>query len=68
MTLAEIVKCLGKVSYAEAEEFILDIRRRDVLSMHQKPLKTIINEQLKAWEARAPVKKPQFRYGSLING
>ena len=56
MTLAEIVKRLGKVSYAEAEEFMLDIRRRDVLAMHQKPIKTIINEQLKAWKTRAQSK------------
>ncbi len=53
---ANVVKRLGSVSYAEAEEFILDIRRREVLSMHEKPLKSILSEQLQAWEDRAQPK------------
>ena len=53
MSSATVVKRLGHVSYAEAEEFILDIRRQHVLSMKEKPLKALLNEQLKAWEERA---------------
>lgn len=53
---ANVVKRLGQVSYAEAEEFILDIRRRHVLSMKEKPLKVLLNEQLQAWEERAQPK------------
>lgn len=53
LSIANIVKRLGPISYAEAEEFILDLRRQDVLSMHSKPLKIILNEQLQAWEDRA---------------
>ncbi|MBC6445405.1 MAG: ATP-binding protein [Alphaproteobacteria bacterium GM202ARS2] len=51
-----IVKRLGKISYAEAEEFILDIRRQEVLSMHEKLLRTIVKEQLQAWEERSQTK------------
>ena len=51
-----VVKRLGAISYAEAEEFVLDIRRREVLSMHEKPLRTILSEQLQAWEERAQPK------------
>ncbi len=53
---ANLVKRLGPASYAEAEEFILDIRRRRVLSMNEKPLKALLNEQLQAWEERAQPK------------
>ncbi len=48
-----IAKSLGKISYAEAEEFCYGVCRRHTLSMGEKPLKTIVDEQLKLWEARA---------------
>ena len=51
-----VAKKLGAISYAEAEEFILDIRRREVLSLHEKPLKSIVDEQLRAWKDRAQPK------------
>ena len=44
---------LGAISYAEAMDFILDVRRREVLFMHEMPLQTIFRDQLKAWENRA---------------
>jgi len=50
---ATMVKRLGALSYAEAEEFTLDIRRREVLAMKELPLKEIIEAQLKLWEVRA---------------
>ena len=52
---ASIAKALGKISYAEAEHFCLDVRRRQVLSAGEKRLKTIVSEQLKIWlsETRA---------------
>ena len=43
---ASIVKRLGRISYAEAEEFCLDVRRRQVLALGEKNLRTIITEQL----------------------
>ena len=53
ITPANLAKRLGLMSYAEAEEFVLDVRRRDVLGMHELPLKAIIDEQIRAWEDRA---------------
>ncbi len=48
-----IAERLGTISYAEAEEFVLDIRRRDVLTIQERPLKRTIEEQLCLWELRA---------------
>jgi SpoVK/Ycf46/Vps4 family AAA+-type ATPase len=42
-----IAKSLGNISYAEAEQFCLDVRRRQVLAVGQKQLKNIIADQLK---------------------
>ena len=48
-----IVRSLGKISYAEAEEFCLGIRRRFVLSFGETQLKDIVSSQLKLWKTRA---------------
>jgi AAA+ superfamily predicted ATPase len=48
-----LAKALGPVSYAEAEEFCLDIRRRQVLAMGETSLKSIVSEQLKMWTSQA---------------
>ncbi len=61
MPAATIVKRLGAISYAEAEEFTLDVRRRDVMTMKEHPLKETIEEQLKLWEERA---QPAHERGS----
>jgi SpoVK/Ycf46/Vps4 family AAA+-type ATPase len=47
-----IARKLGSISYAEAEQFCLDIRRREVLSMGNKQLKVLVSEQLKLWASR----------------
>ena len=47
-----IAKRLGAISYAEAEEFTLDVCRRDVMTMKERPLKSTIEEQLKFWQER----------------
>ncbi|MDF1586680.1 AAA family ATPase [Marinimicrococcus flavescens] len=49
---ATIAKTLGAISYAEAEEFCLDVRRRHVLALGESPLKKIVEERLKMWTAR----------------
>ena len=49
-----MAKSLGKISYAEAEEFCYGVRRRLALSLGEKSLKIIVAEQLKLWKARAP--------------
>ena len=51
-----IAKRLGAVSYAEAEEFTLDVLRREVMTMKGCTLKEVIEEQLKFWEIRAQSK------------
>ena len=52
ITAASITNRLGAISYAEAEEFTLDVRRRDVMTMMERPLKKTIEEQLKLWQER----------------
>jgi SpoVK/Ycf46/Vps4 family AAA+-type ATPase len=47
-----IAKTLGAISYAEAEEFCLDVRRRQVLSAGEKPLKNIVSQQLSMWSSQ----------------
>ncbi len=49
---ATLAKRIGEVSYAEAEEFIMDLKRRQILSLHEKPLKTIVKEQFQSWAKR----------------
>jgi SpoVK/Ycf46/Vps4 family AAA+-type ATPase len=63
---ATIAKRLGRISFAEAEEFVLDVRRRSVLSLGQNTGKNLIDEQLKLWEKRARpkiIKKRETRNG-----
>lgn len=49
---ATIAKTLGAISYAEAEEFCRDVRRRHVLAMGGTPLKAIVSERLTLWGDR----------------
>ena len=49
---------LGQISYAEVEEFCLDLQRRHVLSLGEKPLKAILRQQLDVWSARASGRRP----------
>jgi SpoVK/Ycf46/Vps4 family AAA+-type ATPase len=48
-----IVKRLGRISYAEAEQFTLDVRRRWILSMREEPLNSVIERRLRLWQDRA---------------
>ena len=49
---AATVKKLGSVSFAEAEQFCLDVQRRHVLALGGTPLKEILAQQLKYWASR----------------
>ena len=49
---ATIAKRLGAVSYADAEEFCRDVRRRWLLAMGEKALESIVTERLKLWHER----------------
>lgn len=53
ISAATIARQLGAISYAEAEEFTLDARRGDILTMSERPLRKAIEEQLELWSARA---------------
>jgi SpoVK/Ycf46/Vps4 family AAA+-type ATPase len=58
---ATIAKALGGISYAEAEQFCLDVRRRQVLSMGQKPLRLHLADQLKVWTSVSRAKRSRQR-------
>lgn len=51
-TPASIAKKLGSVSFAEAEQFCLDVQRRTVLAMGTSSLKAIVSDQLETWTTR----------------
>jgi len=53
-----IAKRLGRISYAEAEDFCLELRRRKILSTGEKSLKAIISEQLDIWSKQARAMAP----------
>lgn len=52
---AAIAAALHPLSYAEATEFLIDLRRNYVLSLGQKRFAEIIQEQLPLWAARGKV-------------
>lgn len=47
-----LAKGLGLVSYAEAMDFCLDVRRRHILGLGNQRISEIIREQLAYWRAR----------------
>jgi hypothetical protein len=47
-----MVRAIGKVSYSEAEEFFLDLARRQVLSVGERTPAAVAKEQMKIWSAR----------------
>ena len=66
---ATIARRLGAISYAEAEEFTLDTRRRDVMTMNERPLRKIIEELLRLWTKRArPGQDNRDGNGTTSNG
>jgi SpoVK/Ycf46/Vps4 family AAA+-type ATPase len=65
-SVTTIARKLGTVSYAEAEQFCLDVQRRSVLAMGEKQVKTIVAEQLAIWGERASVSGS--RRGGRRNG
>jgi len=52
MTPAKAAKSLGPVSYGEAEQFFLDLARRQVLAMGEQSPSQVAREQLKIWSER----------------
>ena len=70
MTAETLAKRLGPVSYGEAEQFCLDLFRRQILAMGERSLKAIVAEQLKLWSARvnASVPRPVPKLGPFEMG
>lgn len=68
MTSIALAKGLGRISYADAEQFCIDVRRRQILATGERCLKEIVAQQLKIWmsESRAqqPVTKEEEDAGS----
>lgn len=58
---AAIAKGLGRASYADAEQFCLDVRRRQILSIGEKSLKQILAEQLRIWGSESRAQQPKVK-------
>lgn len=52
ISAAQIAKTLGKVSFSEAEQFFLDVARRQVLASGERTPAEIAKQQLKLWASR----------------
>lgn len=52
VSASQMVRAIGRVSYSEAEEFFLDLARRQVLSLGDFKPAIIAKEQMKIWAAR----------------
>jgi SpoVK/Ycf46/Vps4 family AAA+-type ATPase len=52
MTATALAEALGPVSYAEATDFCLDVRRRQVLASGERRIAEIVRDQLAYWRAR----------------
>ena len=55
---ATLAKRLKGLSFAELEQFALDVQRQFVLTLPNHDLRTIINERLKQWQDRFPAPTP----------
>jgi SpoVK/Ycf46/Vps4 family AAA+-type ATPase len=58
-----IAKALGRISYAEAEQFCLDVRWRQVLSNGEKSLKALIADQVMVWSSASRAKQLSEKEG-----
>jgi SpoVK/Ycf46/Vps4 family AAA+-type ATPase len=62
-TGATIAKRLGRISYAEAEEFCLALLRAQILAAGERNLKAIIVEELNVWAEQARATTPSAERG-----
>jgi len=58
---SSIARRLGTISYAEVEQFCLDLQRRHVLSAGEMSLKSIVSDQLAIWNERAAAVREEGR-------
>jgi SpoVK/Ycf46/Vps4 family AAA+-type ATPase len=61
LSSASIGKALGTISYAEAEEFCLDVRRRQILCAGETSLKSIVTEQLDIWTSKTRARRNELK-------
>ncbi len=66
LDIAAVAAALYPVSYAEATEFLIDLRRRHVLSLGERRFAEIIRQQLPRWVARGKVKSDGERSGEAL--
>jgi hypothetical protein len=60
-----IARKLGAVSFAEAEQFCLDVYRRSILALGEASLTSIIEEQLAMWSVRVKPSKHATEQGEV---
>ena len=58
----DLVRRLGPISYSEANDFCLDVRRRYVLALGEARLSDILRERIELWSQR--VEAPGYASGS----
>lgn len=51
-TSAAFLQKLGPASYAEIEQFCLDILRKHVLGFEQKPIDTLAQDAIASWQEK----------------
>jgi AAA+ superfamily predicted ATPase len=54
-TAKRLRQAVAPISYSDAEEFFLGVRRKFVLSQGGATLRSILDDRVKAWAARAPI-------------
>jgi AAA+ superfamily predicted ATPase len=67
MATTTLAKGLGRVSYADAEQFCLDVRRRQILAAGERSLKQIVADQLQIWTAKSRAQQPTIKEKELAD-
>lgn len=52
-TAKRLAETIDPLSFSEAEAFFLDVRRQFVLSLGERELRTVLDDRVKSWNARA---------------
>lgn len=63
ISASTLAKRMGSVSYSEAEQFTMDVRRQAILEMKSRPLKGIIEDQMRLWKAQEKLISEEGGYG-----
>ena len=60
-TPESLAKRLGPISYADVEQFCLDLQRRHILALGEKSIRTVVLEQLDIWHERDKAQRASRR-------